>query len=43
MSTRHLQQYAGHSQVSQTEEYLNPTDEEVLDAIDENRDAFDFE
>ena len=43
MSTRHLQQYAGHSQVSQTEEYLNPTDDEVLDAIDENQGAFDFD
>ena len=42
MSTRHLQEYAGHSQVSQTEEYLNPTDEEVLDALDESGDAFDF-
>jgi len=42
MSTRHLQEYAGHSQVSQTEEYLNPTDEEVLDALDESREAFDF-
>jgi integrase/recombinase XerD len=42
MSTRHLQQYAGHSKVSQTEEYLNPTDEEVLDAIDENQGAFNF-
>lgn len=42
MSTRHLQQYAGHSQVSQTEEYLNPTDEEVLDALDESGDAFKF-
>lgn len=43
MSTRHLQEYAGHSQVSQTEEYLNPTDEEVLDAIDENNAAFNFQ
>ncbi|MDZ5810268.1 site-specific integrase [Halorubrum sp. AD140] len=43
MSTRHLQQYAGHSQVSQTEEYLNPTDEEVLDAVDQSQAAFDFE
>ena len=42
MSTRHLQQYAGHSQVSQTEEYLNPTDDDVLDAIDESKDAFRF-
>lgn len=42
MSTRHLQQYAGHSQVSQTEEYLNPTDEEVLEAVDRHGDAFDF-
>lgn len=42
MSTRHLQEYAGHSQVSQTEEYLNPTDDEVLDAVDQNKKAFDF-
>jgi integrase/recombinase XerD len=42
MSTRHLQEYAGHSQVSQTEEYLNPTADEVLDAVERNQDAFDF-
>lgn len=42
MSTRHLQQYAGHSQVSQTEEYLNPTDDEVLEAVDRHGEAFDY-
>jgi integrase/recombinase XerD len=42
MSTLHLREYAGHAQVSQVEEYLSPTDDEVLEAVDSAGEAFDY-